>query len=284
MKQQKEKWIIGDIHGCFETLMALIIKLPPGTKSEDIMYCGDMIDRGPDTRSVINYIRESGSQVVKGNHEELMCSAIESMVDWGAPLWNSDWVQNGGGVYLDEYKDEEGNIDNAALQTDYEWLLNLPVVAIADTKDEQGRNLVVSHATSSEVVDSYIKAVNIVVDGITEEITEHHMIDYKHQVSNLEMIMMWDRKVPKHTSTKYFNVFGHTPIDNFAFKGGEVGGEDKVDGCLTDDYIVIDKKRGYANIDSGCCYNKKKFGKFRGSLTAISFPGLEVIQQENIDV
>lgn len=279
--EQRQKWIIGDIHGCFETLMALIQKLPQGTKSEDIMYCGDMIDRGPDTRSVINYIRESGSQVVKGNHEDMMCGSIEDMADWGAPLWNSDWVANGGDVYLDEYKSADGKIDNEALQADYEWLLSLPVVIVDSIKDDKGRNLVVSHATSTATLDQYIHAMNMVVDGVNEDVTEHMMIDFKHQVSNLEMIMIWDRKVPRFSCTKYFNVFGHTPIDNFAFKND---GSDKVDGCLTEEFIVVDKERGYANIDSGCCYNKKRYGKFRGNLTAISFPGLEVIQQENIDV
>ncbi|RLC45842.1 MAG: hypothetical protein DRH57_07230, partial [Candidatus Cloacimonadota bacterium] len=163
-------------------------------------------------------------------------------------------------------------------------IINLPVMYI-DTKviDDKGRCLLVSHSASGDNIESYIKASQIVDIGITDEITEHKMIDYNHQVSNIEMITLWERRVPKKTQTNFFNVFGHTPIDNFAFKGG-IGGNDKVNGCLTEDYVVIDKVRGYANIDSGCVYPKKRYGKFRGKMTAISFPDLEVIQQENIDV
>lgn len=280
----RQKIIIGDIHGCFKTFMALLEKLNLNGDYSNIILCGDMIDRGPSSREVINFVRDNNIMVTKGNHEELMCFAIEDMIKWGAPLWHSDWTANGGDVYLDEYKDEEGNIDNEALQADYNWFLNLPVVIVSDVKDDKGRNLVVSHATSTNTLDQYIKAMDIVVDGVNDEITEHMMIDYKHQVSNIEMMMIWGRNVPKEVNEKYFNVFGHTPIDAFAFKGEPAEGIDKVDGCLTEDFVVIDKERGYANIDSGCCYNKKKYGKYRGNLTAISFPGLEVIQQENIDV
>ena len=36
--------IIGDVHGCFDTLIALIAKLPTDAK---IIFVGDLIDRGP---------------------------------------------------------------------------------------------------------------------------------------------------------------------------------------------------------------------------------------------
>jgi len=276
-----EKWIIGDVHGCLETLKALVAKLPVGA---EIVFVGDLIDRGPDSRGVINFVRDNGYDCVQGNHEVMMIDAIEDVIEWGAPIWQTGWVDNGGGTTLSEYEDAAGNIDNQALQTDYQWVLDLPVMFV-DTKvvDDKDRCLLVSHSASGDNVESYIKATQIVNTGITEEITEHKMVDYKHQVSNIEMITLWDRRVPKNIQTKFFNVFGHTPIDNFAFKGG-VGGYDKVNGCLTDDYVVIDVEKGYANIDSGCVYPKKRYGKFRGQMTAISFPSLEVIQQENIDV
>ena len=253
-----EKWIIGDVHGCLETLKALVSKLP---KDAEIIFVGDLIDRGPDSRGVINFVRDNGYDCVQGNHEVMMIDAIEDSIEWGVSIWQTGWIGNGGEVTLSEYEDDVGKIDNEALQVDYQWILDLPVMYV-DTKvqDTDGRYLLVSHSASGDNVESYIKASQIVANGVNEEITEHMMIDYNHQVSNIEMITLWDRRVPKKTQTKFFNVFGHTPIDNFAFKGG-VGGEDKVDGCLTEEYVVIDKVIGYANIDSGCVYPKKRYGK-----------------------
>ena len=276
-----EKWIIGDVHGCLETLKALVSKLPD---KAELVFVGDLIDRGPDSRGVINFVRDNGHECVQGNHEVMMIDAIEDVAEWGAPIWQTGWVDNGGGTTLSEYEDAAGNIDNKSLQDDYQWMLDLPVMYV-DTKvtDSEGRCLLVSHSASGDNIEGYIEATHKVSIGISEDITAHQMIDFEHQVSNIEMITLWDRRVPKNIQTKFFNVFGHTPIDSFAFKGG-IGGYDKVNGCLTEDNVVVDKIRGYANIDSGCVYPKNRYGKYRGSMTAISFPGLEVIQQENIDV
>jgi hypothetical protein len=72
--------IIGDIHGCSQTLTALLDKL--GYKPRDGVYqhpsrqavfLGDFIDRGPHQREVIAIVRpmiESGTALsVMGNHE-----------------------------------------------------------------------------------------------------------------------------------------------------------------------------------------------------------------------
>lgn len=37
------KYIIGDVHGCYDTLIALIKKLP---EKAEIIFLGDLIDRG----------------------------------------------------------------------------------------------------------------------------------------------------------------------------------------------------------------------------------------------
>ena len=268
-------YIIGDVHGCFNTLMALVDKLP---KDAELIFVGDLIDRGPLSRKVIDFIRDNGYVSVQGNHEEMMCSAIEDLIEYDAPLWNSPWVANGGNTVLEEYKDISGKVDNQALQKDYEYLLNLPKVYI-DTKvtDEQGRKLLVTHTASGDIIDGYLEAVELVANGITDEVTEHAMIDHEHRVSNNEMLMQWDRRVPQKIQTSYFNVFGHTPTDGWAYK-------DNVVGCVTNDYVIIDKVKGFANIDTGCVYHSDDYGPYRGKMTAIHFPTLEVTQQENIDV
>ena len=269
----RDKWVIGDIHGCFATLMALILKLPKGTKSEDIIYVGDMIDRGPDNRAVINYIRESGSKVVKGNHEDMMCDAYEEYIEDNIEFEYSGWCRNGGNVCLEEYVDKYDMMDWEALKTDYEWFNSLPIAIIEDQIiDTKGRKLLISHSHAAPYVDNYIKSINKVAEGLTEHISEFMMVEYEHQMTNSEQTILWNRKIPHNKDSKYFNIFGHTPIDNFI--------NDKK--YLTPEKVIVDTDIGYANIDSGCVYTKKH-KEYRGKLTAISFPGLKVIQQENID-
>jgi len=72
--------IIGDIHGCSQTLVALLEKLGYRKKdgiyrhpSRTVIFLGDFIDRGPHQREVIETVRpmvDSGAALaVMGNHE-----------------------------------------------------------------------------------------------------------------------------------------------------------------------------------------------------------------------
>ena len=63
--------VIGDVHGCYKTLMALLKKLP---KDIPIVMVGDLVDRGPRNREVINWVRSNNVPCVVGNHEVLMAS------------------------------------------------------------------------------------------------------------------------------------------------------------------------------------------------------------------
>ncbi|MBF0477729.1 MAG: serine/threonine protein phosphatase [Deltaproteobacteria bacterium] len=65
---------IGDIHGCLGMLTSLFNKLPIDQKDDLIVFLGDYIDRGTDSKGVIDFIlrlREAGFRMVclAGNHE-----------------------------------------------------------------------------------------------------------------------------------------------------------------------------------------------------------------------
>ena len=66
---------IGDIHGHAAALAALIrlVKLEP---EDTLVTLGDYLDRGPDSKGVLNQLIELESRCklvpLKGNHEEMM--------------------------------------------------------------------------------------------------------------------------------------------------------------------------------------------------------------------
>ena len=72
---------IGDIHGCRKTFEKLLIEKIQLQK-EDAIYCvGDYIDRGNDSKSVIDFIlqlKKEGYRVstLRGNHEQMMIDAL----------------------------------------------------------------------------------------------------------------------------------------------------------------------------------------------------------------
>lgn len=76
------RWVIPDIHGCFQTLKQLVEDCIHLTKEDSLYFLGDYIDRGPDGKSVIDYImslQHQGYNVryIIGNHEDYCLKAYE---------------------------------------------------------------------------------------------------------------------------------------------------------------------------------------------------------------
>lgn len=70
-----KQWVIPDLHGCINTLRALVEEQIRPSFADEIWFLGDYIDRGPDSKGVIDYIRKlknDGYNVtaLKGNHED----------------------------------------------------------------------------------------------------------------------------------------------------------------------------------------------------------------------
>lgn len=120
--------IIGDVHGCYETLMALIEKLP---KNRKIVFCGDLIDRGEHSRKVVDFVKNGGYDCVQGNHE------------WMAYDDHASFKLNGGKNTDREY------FDNPELWEEHKaWFKTLPCfIKYEDAETLFNRKLVVSHTT-----------------------------------------------------------------------------------------------------------------------------------------
>jgi serine/threonine protein phosphatase 1 len=80
MKSQKPGRLIaiGDVHGCIHALDALLGAMSL-TAHDQLIFLGDLIDQGPDTREVLNRIIELRQQcdvvLIQGNHEEMLNGA-----------------------------------------------------------------------------------------------------------------------------------------------------------------------------------------------------------------
>lgn len=74
-------YVVGDLHGCLEELTYLLESLPL-KPSDQVVFLGDYIDRGPDPKGLISYLIEwqkKGQQefvFLKGNHEDMFLSYL----------------------------------------------------------------------------------------------------------------------------------------------------------------------------------------------------------------
>lgn len=75
---------IGDIHGCFDQLQALMKILDIDRKKDTLLFIGDYIDRGSSSREVVDYVirlREEFKNVIclLGNHEQMLLRYLDGI-------------------------------------------------------------------------------------------------------------------------------------------------------------------------------------------------------------
>jgi serine/threonine protein phosphatase 1 len=91
---------IGDIHGCKAALEAIWQAIQP-EPNDTVVTLGDYVDRGPDTKGVIdcliNYASQCKLVTLQGNHEEMMLNVVKHK----QPPYR--WLQYGGVDTLDSY-------------------------------------------------------------------------------------------------------------------------------------------------------------------------------------
>lgn len=69
-KKDKRLIFIGDIHGCMAELEALLAKVRYTSEKDHIVAVGDMINKGPKSLEVIDFLMSESASCVRGNHED----------------------------------------------------------------------------------------------------------------------------------------------------------------------------------------------------------------------
>lgn len=64
-------YVVGDIHGEFSNLVKKLKSMGFDQKKDRLFSVGDLIDRGPESHLVMNFLKEEWFIPVKGNHELL---------------------------------------------------------------------------------------------------------------------------------------------------------------------------------------------------------------------
>jgi len=64
------KIFVGDVHGCYDELMTLLVKLKHNHKQDELYFVGDLVAKGPRNNDVISFIRNTpNTYSVMGNHD-----------------------------------------------------------------------------------------------------------------------------------------------------------------------------------------------------------------------
>ncbi len=102
-------YAVGDIHGCYDELKALldIVSRDAETRAAGrrpvLIFCGDYVDRGPDSARVLDALCWLGRHCpfephfLKGNHDQVFCDYMRD------PTEAVDWLRFGGAETMQSY-------------------------------------------------------------------------------------------------------------------------------------------------------------------------------------
>jgi serine/threonine protein phosphatase 1 len=81
-------FVVGDIHGCFSKLNAQLERLSFDKRVDRLFAVGDLVDRGPESDSVVDWLGQSWFHSVRGNHDHFVVEFMEGPFDKGTYLLN----------------------------------------------------------------------------------------------------------------------------------------------------------------------------------------------------
>ncbi|MDB4330196.1 fructose-bisphosphatase class III [bacterium] len=232
--------VIGDVHGCFKTMEALLKRLP----DDKIFFVGDLIDRGPRSKQVVQFLIDHPEmQCTKGNHEDWALSVLGNATFSEVCSWTHP--RNGGQATITSYELAREGSD----KSDKSYCQLLPV----------------EH-------EDYLKSLPIFIEegDLFISHTAYCGFDWNSK-EQWEDMKTWDKrrgllwyrgdakKVIKD-GKEFFHIFGHSPVP-----GAEIG-------------------EFYANIDTGACFDHpESLEEGYGILTALQYPSMKKWTQGNID-
>ncbi|MEM8639081.1 MAG: metallophosphoesterase family protein [Cyanobacteria bacterium P01_G01_bin.54] len=108
---------IGDVHGHYDALMILLDAIAP--QADDAVYfVGDLVDRGPKSAQVVEFVRSHHYACLLGNHEQMMLDVLTN--PYAPEHCRQAWLYSGGHSTIGSYGEAGVPFEHL------EWMRALP--------------------------------------------------------------------------------------------------------------------------------------------------------------
>lgn len=249
-------YVIGDVHGCYDELMALLNKIEAKDDDARIIFTGDLIDRGPKVMDVLtwamDHITLDGKyQAVRGNHEQLVIEWFVNFLLW----WSERGTGSGKRPMPKTYYDFWLQMaDSGCLSPEK----TLPYIRFFEARPFSMR-LKLRSAYGKEVTYRIV----------------HAWYNFKEPADSEKQLYcnLWERNYyghhHKNSDAADIIIHGHTPtiVKDYYLRGMFF---------FSDAPGMICYRPGAVNLDGGCCYSPH-FGEYPCMLCAFCLETLEEI-------
>ncbi|WP_293763390.1 metallophosphoesterase [uncultured Aquitalea sp.] len=99
---QGRDFVVGDVHGCFTELRQLLETVVFDGSRDRLLSVGDLVDRGPESAAVLEWLAYPWFYAVRGNHEQM---ALE--FDLADTDSCERYLHNGGGWFICRPEEEK---------------------------------------------------------------------------------------------------------------------------------------------------------------------------------
>lgn len=179
--------IIADVAGRYQELIKLVHQMPEG----EFIFLGDLVDRGPDSKRVMDFVMKNGHTCVLGNHEHMMADFCRGGQFYGR--WHP-WLYNGGDKTIDAFDPKGEKQRQQAIPIEYvEWIESLPKFIERD-------NCLISHA----FLNPYFE------DDYTDRDALEDDCDFGANINRkAESTIIWNRGEPIRRESWRLQIAGH---------------------------------------------------------------------------
>lgn len=213
------RWVIGDIHGMIRPLEALLRAIARHDEAPQLMFVGDFVNRGPESKAVIELLMSlSNAQFVRGNHDDVFDQVLSGQSYAGRPgeeqrVMAFQWfMQHGLDKTFFSYGLTPSELSRVARRAKTSTLDELAaLVPLAHRKFIRALPLVIERddmfvAHAKWDVYSAVDEPPISQRLERAETTRYTLLWGRYRLDEIEHDKPWQR-------TGYF---GHTPVDNYS--------------------------------------------------------------------
>jgi len=123
LNAQGRDFVVGDVHGCFSLLQDQLASLAYDPRYDRLFSVGDLIDRGPESASLLDVVSRNRIKAIRGNHEDMI-------LRWYGGCTSSDQLLANGGEWFIAMDDGTGRARKFA-----SFMASLPYAIEIETRE-----------------------------------------------------------------------------------------------------------------------------------------------------